>query len=171
MNSKHALILLSVILLSAIIVPVIVTIAWRKVAPAPQTPPDPLVGFWRQASETPCNGEWLEERRVSRLAFDADHQFFVMFHKPPADYDDAWGTYEYDYPTGQLILTLAGVNDASIPQDFDGDGTAVIDLGERISKDTVRADRLILNGIAFNQSPHGPTCEMMFVRYPIRVSD
>jgi hypothetical protein len=158
MSTKYVTIIVAIVIAA-----VAISLAWWKITNGPKAPSNPLVGGWRQAQEKPCNGSWINDDRIQGLVFKPDGRFSLTF-EPFCTYEDAWGTYAYDAQTGRLSLTLTGGNNSSIRDDFDGDGTAIVDLGERISNDVIRVDRLTLEGLGLGLGKHGKTCSLSFGR-------
>jgi hypothetical protein len=107
-------------------------------------PQSPVVGIWRQFQEQPCAGAWMQEERIHELVFAADGRFSVTF-KPFCTYKDYWGRYSYDLPNGRITMKIEG--GSAVPDDFDGEGIAMYQAGERTADGRETLDRLTLDGV------------------------
>jgi hypothetical protein len=81
-----------------------------------------LTGTWSQRSAAGCEAA----DPVRELIFRPQNRFAVTF-LPFETYQDYWGTYEFDSPTGRLLLKIEGGN--STPPGLDLEGKAELESG------------------------------------------
>ena len=113
---------------------------------------NPLVGTWRQISETPCDSATarMPADPVREFKIDGSGNFAVTI-SPFEAYKDYWGTYTFDPASGAVQFSLVSGN--KVPKGIKLSGRA-----------TSTADELELNDIALWPSKDGlAICSVKFV--------
>jgi hypothetical protein len=94
----------------------------------------PIRETWEEILQIPCDGSepFVPEPAIRTVAFTLAREFFVDW--PSSDlYPDYAGTYAYDERTGALSLFVEW--GTRIPEDVDGEGTAVVADGQLVLQD------------------------------------
>jgi hypothetical protein len=87
---------------------------------------NPLLGYWRQIAEVPCDGTSdvpVVQNSISELAFSGDHKFTVTWFLLEVR-KDYWGTYAFGFLPGRITFAIDRGN--YIPTTFRGDGNYTI---------------------------------------------
>lgn len=89
---------------------------------------------WEEVLQLPCDGRepFVPEPAIRTVAFTLAREFFVDWPSPDL-YPDYAGTYTYDERTGALSLSVEW--GTRIPDDVDGEGTAVVADGQLVLQD------------------------------------
>ncbi len=112
---------------------------------------NPLVGIWRQARATPCNGQAEEDRGIRELEFRADGGYSVTLD-PFEVYKDYWGKFAFDLKAGTIKFTADGGN--RVPTELDLEG------GFRLADKVLTLDGISL----WTKDGSRPVCAMTFER-------
>jgi hypothetical protein len=93
-----------------------------------------ILGFWTEVEQLPCGGgaAVVPDPIIGELVFQNTGEFSVTW-QPFEVYYDYWGTFTYDEGTSALVLTVEGGN--YVPDDIDGEGTAMVMGGQLVLQD------------------------------------